>query len=191
MKNIAIFASGSGTNCENIIRYFKQSKLASIAIVICNNEKAKVIERVQKLNVPITIISKEEFNNSEILLNILKKNNISLIVLAGFTLFVPKYITEAYDKRIINIHPSLLPKYGGKGMYGMRVHEAVKENGERESGITIHYVNSDYDKGQIIKQYTTPINKDDSAEDIAKKVHALEYDYFPKVIESIIKEDGQ
>lgn len=191
MKNIAIFASGNGTNCENIINYFKQSELARTSLVVCNNPKAAVTERARKLGVPVLTITKDEFNDSDFILNMLKEKEISLIVLAGFMLLVPRYLTEAYSQRIINIHPSLLPKYGGKGMYGIHVHEAVKANKEKESGITIHYVNSDYDKGQIIKQYTTPISDSDSAEDIARKVHVLEYKYFPKEIELILKEDRQ
>lgn len=189
MKNIAIFASGNGTNCENIIRYFNQSELARVTLVVCNNKKARVIERAEKLGVPVITVTKEEFTNSNTMLSVLRGKSISLVVLAGFMLLVPRYLTDAFNGKIINIHPSLLPKYGGKGMYGMHVHEAVKANKEKESGITIHYVNSDYDKGQIIRQYTTPLRDDDNAEDIARKVHALEYKYYPRVIESIIEEE--
>lgn len=189
MKNIAIFASGNGTNCENIIRYFNQSELARVTLVVCNNKKARVIERAEKLGVPVITVTKEEFTNSNTMLSVLRGKSISLVVLAGFMLLVPRYLTGAFNGKIINIHPSLLPKYGGKGMYGMHVHEAVKANKEKESGITIHYVNSDYDKGQIIRQYTTPLRDDDNAEDIARKVHALEYKYYPRVIESIIEEE--
>lgn len=189
MRNIAIFASGNGTNCENIIRYFNQSEQARVALVVCNNKNARVIERAEKLGVPVITVTKEEFTNSNTMLSALRGKSISLVVLAGFMLLVPQYLTDAFNGKIINIHPSLLPKYGGKGMYGMHVHEAVKANKEKESGITIHYVNSDYDKGQIIRQYTTPLNENDDAEDIARKVHALEYKYFPRVIESIIEEE--
>lgn len=189
MKNIAIFASGNGTNCENIIRYFNQSETARVTLVVCNNKKAPVVERAERLGVPVIIMAKEEFSNSDTALSALRERSISLIALAGFMLLVPRYLTDAYKGKIVNIHPSLLPKYGGKGMYGMHVHEAVKANKENESGITIHYVNSDYDKGQIIRQYKTPLSENDNAEDIARKVHALEYKYFPKVIEAILEEE--
>lgn len=188
MKNIAIFASGNGTNCENIIRYFSSSKEINISIVVCNNKKAKVIERAKRYNVPVCIISKEELDDEEKFLQILKEHDVSIIVLAGFMLFIPTYLTQAYPKGIINIHPSLLPKYGGKGMYGMHVHEAVRLNHEKESGITIHYVNNEYDKGQIIRQHSVSLSESDTAEDIAQKVHNLEYKYFPETIEEILKE---
>lgn len=186
MKNIAIFASGNGTNCENIIKYFENSETVSVALVVCNNKSAQVIKRAEKFGVPVEIVNREGFKDSSRVLPLLAGHHISHIILAGFMLLLPDYLTEAYKDRIVNIHPSLLPKYGGKGMYGDNVHKAVKENGEKESGITIHLVNSEYDKGQILKQYTTPLSPDDSADDIARKVHALEYEHYPEVIEQLL-----
>lgn len=189
MKNIVIFASGNGTNCENIISYFSQDKDVAVAAVITNNASAKVIERAERRNVPVRVMTKNDINDREKLLPALEEYGTSLIVLAGFMLFIPSFLVEAYKGRIINIHPSLLPKYGGKGMYGMNVHKAVKANGETESGITIHHVNCEYDKGSIIAQFSTPLSPDDSAEDIAMKVHELEYRHYPEVIERLLKED--
>lgn len=186
MKNIAIFASGTGTNAENIIRYFKASADIQIRLVISSRHDAQVIERAQKLGVPVRVIKKQEFKYEENVLPLLRQYHIDLIVLAGFLLFVPEYLTEAFPNSIINIHPSLLPKYGGKGMYGMHVHEAVKENNEKESGITIHHVSQEYDQGQIIAQFSTPLEPSDTPEQIAKKVHALEYKHYPRVIEKLI-----
>ena len=186
MKNIAIFASGNGTNCENIIRYFENSETVCVALVVCNNKSAQVIKRAEKFGVPVEIVNKEGFKDSSRVLPLLAGHNISYIILAGFMLLLPDYLTEAYKDRIVNIHPSLLPKYGGKGMYGDNVHKAVKENGEKDSGITIHLVNNEYDKGQILKQYTTPLSPEDSADDIARKVHALEYEHYPEVIEQLL-----
>ena len=189
MKDIAIFASGNGTNCANIIRHFKGSDNIRVAMVITNNPKAKVIERTKEYGINTIILTKDKINDSTTLLPILTRNSIDLIVLAGFMLFIPDFLTEAYPHRIINIHPSLLPKYGGKGMYGMHVHEAVKNNNEKESGITIHYVSNEYDRGEIIEQHSTPIFHEDTAEKIAEKVHALEYKYLPLAIERILSEE--
>ncbi len=189
MKSIAIFASGNGSNCENIIRYFSSSEIAHVAVVITNNPSARVVERAEHLGTPVKVIQKSDFLNSNIILPILKSCNIDLIVLAGFLLFIPEYLVNAYKHKIVNIHPSLLPKYGGRGMYGMHVHKAVKENGEDESGITIHFVSDEYDKGEIIAQYSTAISASDSAEDIAAKVHELEYAFYPKAIEKILNEE--
>lgn len=189
MKNIAILASGNGTNCDNIIRYFHNDSNIRVAMVLTNNPKAKAIEKARTQGVKVYIMAKEEFNDKEQLLPILAENSIELIVLAGFLLFLPEFLVSAYPNGIINIHPSLLPKYGGKGMYGMHVHEAVKANSERESGITIHYVNNEYDRGKIIEQHTTPLSPEDTPEDIATKVHALEYKYFPAAIEKVLSED--
>lgn len=186
MKNIAIFASGTGTNAENIIRYFKASADIQVRLVISSRRDAQVIERAQKLGVPVRVIQKQEFKYEENVLPLLRQYHIDLIVLAGFLLFVPEYLTEAFPNSIINIHPSLLPKYGGKGMYGMHVHEAVKENNEKESGITIHHVSQEYDQGQIIAQFSTPLEPSDTPEEIAQKVHALEYKHYPRVIEKLI-----
>lgn len=183
MKNIAIFASGNGTNAERIIKYFEKSKIARVALVVTNNAKAGVIDRANSLNVEVQVINREVFYHSQSILSTLVKYKVNLIVLAGFLWLVPKYLIDKYENRIINIHPALLPKYGGKGMYGMRVHEAVIENKEEKSGITIHKVNDKYDDGQIIFQEKVKIDINETSESLAEKIHILEYKHFPKVIE--------
>lgn len=190
MKKIAIFASGNGSNCENIIKHFSQSEVARVVLVVTNNPSAKVIKRAKRLDTDISIVPKDSISDSSIMLPLLREKCIDLIVLAGFMLFIPSFLIDNYPHRIVNIHPSLLPKYGGKGMYGMHVHEAVKENNEKESGITIHFVNNEYDRGEIIAQYSTPVSPDDSAEEIAEKVHKLEYAHYPSIIEKIIREEA-
>ncbi|WP_443702348.1 phosphoribosylglycinamide formyltransferase [Prevotella sp.] len=189
MKKIAIFASGNGSNCENIIKHFSQSEVARVVLVVTNNPSAKVIERAKRLDTDISIVSKDSISDSSIILPLLREKSIDLIVLAGFMLFIPPFLIDNYPHRIVNIHPSLLPKYGGKGMYGMHVHEAVKKNNEKKSGITIHFVNNEYDRGEIIAQYSTPVSPDDSVEEIAEKVHKLEYAHYPSIIEKIIREE--
>lgn len=189
MKNIAIFASGNGTNCENIIRHFSGSPETRVALVVTNNAEAKVIERAKKFGVAVEVLSRQEINNSETLLHLLEQHGVTFIVLAGFMLFIPSFLIDAFPERIVNIHPSLLPKYGGKGMYGMHVHEAVKAAGETETGITIHFVNNRYDEGKHIAQFKTSISPADSAEEIAAKVHALEYEHYPAVIEKLINQN--
>jgi len=186
MLRIIIFASGSGTNAENIMHYFKDKDLAEVKYVLTNNKKAKVIERAEKYDVPAIIFTKKEMR-SEIFQRFLRKEA-DLIVLAGFLLKIPDEIVKAFPERIINIHPALLPKYGGKGMYGMHVHKAVVDNHEKESGITIHYVNEKYDDGAVIFQKSVPLSKNDSPEDVAAKIHILEQENFPQVIEKIILE---
>lgn len=186
MKNIVIFASGSGTNAENIIRYFKETKTAVISSVITNNPKAGVIKRAENLNVPVSVLEKEALQNPEKLLLNLKDLGTDLIVLAGFLKKVPDEIVAAFPDRIMNVHPALLPKYGGKGMYGMHVHEAVIENKESKSGITIHYVNEKYDEGAIIFQAETPVFENDTPESLAERIHKLEYEYFPQIVEKIV-----
>ena len=187
MKRIAVFASGNGTNCENIIRYFSTSVCARVAVVITNNCKAKVIERAEKLDTPVVVMPRADINNESKITKVMHEYERDFIVLAGFMLFVPDFLIEAYKNRIVNIHPSLLPKYGGKGMYGIHVHEAVKNNNEKESGITIHLVNNEYDKGEIVAQFSTAIDSNDTVDEIASKVHSLEYEYYPKVIENLLK----
>lgn len=189
MKNIAIFASGNGTNCENIIRHFEKSEYARVSLVVCNNASAKVTERAERLGVPLCIVTRQDLGDSTKLLPKLEEMDISLIVLAGFMLFIPGYLIDAFPHKIINIHPSLLPKFGGKGMFGIHVHEAVKAAGETVSGITIHYVSKEYDKGEIICQEETRLSPSDSPADIATKVHRLEYEHYPAVIEKLLKED--
>ncbi len=185
MKRIVVFASGSGTNAENIIKFFNHTKTAKVTKVLCNNEHAKVFERCKLLNIKCLHFKRSEFLSSDTVLNILKKDA-DFVVLAGFLWKIPQHIIDAFPDKIINIHPALLPKYGGKGMYGMNVHRAVKENNETETGITIHYVNANYDEGAIIFQAKTTLNEEDSPEKIAEKIHILEQQYFPKVIEEVI-----
>lgn len=185
MKKIAIFASGSGTNAENIINYFNAKKTAIITKVFCNNPNAKVFERCKRLQIDAVLFSKDDFFNTDAVFNQVKEDA-DYIVLAGFLLKIPSNILEFYSNKIINIHPALLPKYGGKGMYGMYVHKAVKENNESETGITIHYVNENYDEGAIIFQAKAQLTPSDSPEDIAQKIHILEYKHFPKIIETVV-----
>ena len=186
MKNIAIFASGSGTNAENIIRYFKDSKLAKVAVVITNKIEAGVVQRADALKVTTAYFQKDEWKTGESILELLRIEQVDFIVLAGFLLRIPDAILYAYPNKIINIHPSLLPKYGGKGMYGDRVHQAVVAAGEQQSGITIHYINERYDEGAVIFQATCPVEPTDTPETVAAKVHQLEYAHFPKIIEQLL-----
>lgn len=189
MKNIVLFASGSGTNVENILFYFNQNPIAKVVSVFCNNPNAKVIDRAIKFHVPVVVFSKEDFNNN-IVLQKLYEYKPDLIVLAGFLLQFPTSIIEKYPNQIINIHPALLPKYGGKGMYGMKVHTAVLENKESETGITIHNVNEHYDQGNIIFQHSITIEDCNTPEAIAEKIHQLEQQYFPRIIEKILKSNN-
>ncbi len=185
MKRIVIFASGSGSNAENIIKYFNSTKTAIVTHVLSNNQHAKVFDRCEKLNVDASLFDRDSFSKDNTVLNFLLAEA-DIIVLAGFLWRIPSKIVDAFPNKIINIHPALLPKYGGKGMYGMNVHNAVKENNETETGITIHYVNENYDEGAIIFQAKTSISSDDTPETIAQKVHELEYEHFPKIIEEVI-----
>jgi phosphoribosylglycinamide formyltransferase-1 len=185
MNKIAIFASGSGSNAENIINHFEQGNVAKVVLVLSENEKAFVFERALKLNVPSLLFTLEELKNGKVL-SILKHYQIDYIILAGFLKLFPASIIEEFPHKIVNIHPALLPKFGGKGMYGSKVHQAVIESHENESGITIHFVNQNYDDGNIIFQAKCPVLKDDSPESLAHRVHELEYKYFPGVIEQLI-----
>lgn len=186
MKRLVILASGSGSNAENIIRYFKNHNTIKVTSVITNRKEAKVLERAKNLNIPSEYYPKNAFLDEETVLDHLKANA-DFVILAGFLLKVPQNIVDTFPNKIINIHPALLPKFGGKGMYGMNVHNAVKEQGETETGITIHYVNENYDEGAIIFQATTPVLASDTPNDIAANIHKLEYANFPKVIESTIQ----
>lgn len=186
MIKLAIFVSGSGTNCENIIRYFQDSETIRPAVVISNREDAYALVRASRLGVPTEVVKKDAFNDETVVLPLLERYRVDYIILAGFLLMVPSFLISRYDHRIINIHPALLPKYGGKGMYGHHVHEAVKAAGEMETGITIHYVNEVCDGGDVIRQYATPLSPDDSVEDIAQKIHMLEQAHFPRTIEEAI-----
>ncbi len=185
---LAIFASGSGTNAENIIRYFRNHPLIRVVLVACNNPEAYVIRRAEKLDVPCYLFGKKEMYQSTQLLETLHKYGVDFIILAGFLWLIPENILKEFQGRILNIHPALLPAYGGKGMYGDRVHKAVLENRERVTGITIHLVNENYDEGEIIFQEKCNIDPDrDSVDDIAAKVHKLEYRYYPWIIEMYIQ----
>lgn len=186
MKKIVLFASGSGSNVENIVKYFKNIASVEIIEVFCNNPNAYVIDRCKVLGVPCRVFSRMEFKDNLVILDELQAIKPDLIVLAGFLWLIPSAYIEAFPNQIINIHPALLPKYGGKGMYGERVHQAVVENKEKESGITIHYVNEHYDKGQIIKQVTCQVDLNDTADDVAAKVHELEYNHFPITIDELL-----
>ena len=186
MKRIVIFASGSGTNAENIIKYFQERKSAEVTHVFSNKRSAKVLKRAYDLNVRSLYFDKASFYDTNEVLNILKDATPDLIVLAGFLWIFPKKIIDAFPNKVINIHPALLPKYGGKGMYGDHVHEAVVQNGEKESGITIHYVNEKYDEGAIIFQAKTVIDETYTPQDVAKAIHQLEYKHFPVVIEELL-----
>ncbi|GAA4892621.1 phosphoribosylglycinamide formyltransferase [Flaviramulus aquimarinus] len=187
MKRIVIFASGSGTNAENLIKFFHNSDNASVIQVLSNNPHAKVLDRAKKLKVSALSFNRIAFSKTNDVLNILKASNPDLIVLAGFLWKLPEHILNEFPNKVINIHPALLPKYGGKGMYGMNVHEAIVANNETETGITIHYVNEHYDEGNIIFQTKCNVNSSDMVEDVAAKIHKLEMEHFPKVIESLLK----
>lgn len=186
MKNIAIFASGSGTNAENIARYFSNSETIKVAVVLSNNKNAGVHARMEKLNIPSVSFTREEFIEGTAVLAKLAEYDTVLIVLAGFMNKISDTLLKAYPNKIINIHPALLPKHGGKGMYGMHVHEAVVAAGEKESGITIHYINENYDEGAVIFQATCPVLPTDTPEEVANKVHTLEYAHYPHVIEEVL-----
>jgi phosphoribosylglycinamide formyltransferase 1 len=188
-QQIAIFASGSGSNAENIARYFKNHESIEISLILTNNKNAFVIERAKQLGIPYSIFDRDTFYGTENVLKLLKERKIDFIVLAGFLWLVPGYLLKAFPDRIINIHPALLPKYGGKGMYGEKVHQAIVLAKEKESGITIHFVNEHYDEGQVICQYKCEVLESDSAETLAEKIHELEYKYFPKVIEEIVSKN--
>jgi phosphoribosylglycinamide formyltransferase-1 len=185
-KNIVLFASGSGSNVENIARFFLDNHEISISGVFCNNPKAGVIERCNRLDIPVYCFNRSAVRNPEALLHLLKFLNPDLIVLAGYLWKIPESFVQTFPNKIINIHPALLPKFGGKGMYGNFVHEAVVRSGEAESGITIHYVNEAYDEGHIIFQAKVAVQPDDSPETVAKKIHELEYRHLPKVIQELL-----
>ena len=184
VRRIALFASGSGSNAQNIIEYFSENELVEVDSVWTNNPNAYALERAKKFGVDTFVFTKDEFRNSNFVVETLKKRNIDLVILAGFLWLIPANLIQNF--RIINIHPALLPKYGGKGMYGLNVHRAVVENKDSESGISIHFVNEKYDDGEIIFQAKCPVLPTDSPEEVAIKVHQLEYKYFPEVIEKVL-----
>lgn len=186
MIKLALFASGNGSNAERIINYFKDSDKISVECIVSNKKDAFVHERAKKLNVPSVYFSRNDFYETDNVLNYLKENTIDYIILAGFLWLIPQNLLASYPNKIINIHPALLPKYGGKNMYGMNVHKAVVENKEKESGITIHYVNEKYDDGKTIFQAKCVVVPSDTSESLAQKIHELEYEFFPSVIEQVI-----
>ncbi|AFJ09458.1 phosphoribosylglycinamide formyltransferase [Prevotella intermedia] len=190
MVNIAIFVSGSGSNCENIIRYFQTNEQVNIALVVSNRADAYALTRAKNLNVPSVVLPKADFNNKEEVLKLMADHRIDFIVLAGFLLMIPDWLIAAYQRRMINLHPALLPKFGGIGMYGHHVHEAVRKANETETGMTVHWVSDVCDGGEIIAQFRTPITPDDTPDDIADKEHILEMEHFPQVIEAVLKQEG-
>lgn len=185
---LAVFASGGGTNCENIIRYFKDSDKVKVALVVANKVGIPALEKAERFGVPTRVLPKADLNREDVTLPLMKEYSIDFIVLAGFLLVIPDFLIREYDRRIINLHPALLPKFGGIGMYGHHVHEAVKAAGETETGMTVHWVSAKVDGGGIIAQFRTPINPDDTPDDIAAKEHVLEMEHFPHLIEEILCE---
>lgn len=185
--NVAIFVSGSGTNCENLIKYFKDSDKVKIRLVLSNRTDAYALVRAKNLGVPTVVTVKKDFFNPDVVLPILSEYDIDFIVLAGFLLMIPEWLISKYDHRMINLHPALLPKFGGKGMYGHHVHEAVKAAGEKETGMTVHWVSPVCDGGEIIAQFSTPLSPDDTPDDIAAKEHVLEMEHFPEVVEKVLE----
>ncbi|MBO4825982.1 MAG: phosphoribosylglycinamide formyltransferase [Prevotella sp.] len=187
MSNLAIFVSGGGTNLENIIRHFADNPDVNVALVVSNRTDAYALVRAKNHNIPSVVLSRKEIAREDILMPLMKQYDIHFIVLAGFLVMAPDFLIDAFPRRIINIHPALLPKYGGRGMYGHHVHEAVKAAGETETGMTVHYVSNVCDGGEIIAQFHTPLSPDDTPDDIAAKEHVLEQQYFPFVIEQLLK----
>ena len=186
MKRVIIFASGNGSNAENLIKFFQNRDNVSVVLVLTNNPRAKVLDRCKALNISALSFNRMAFSETSVVLNILKMLNPDLIVLAGFLWKIPQNIISEFPNRIINIHPALLPKFGGKGMYGFHVHEAVVNNKETETGITVHYVNENYDEGAIIYQAKCSVESTDTAESVAQKIHKLEMEHFPVVVNSLL-----
>lgn len=191
MKRIAIFASGSGSNAEAIARYLADRTDVEISLILTNNPEAGVIQRARRLHIPVVVFDKKTFYDSERIIDLLRNQPIDLVVLAGFMMLIPEKLVQAFPRQIINIHPALLPKYGGKGMYGHFVHEAVVAAGEAESGITIHYVNEVYDEGEIIFQAPCALTPTDTPEDVARKVQLLEHEHYPRVVGQLVAEQGR
>lgn len=192
--NISIFVSGSGTNCENLIRHFQNrgavesQNPVTVKLVVSNRSDAYALVRAERLGIPTTIITKAELADPDKVMPIMQQYDIQFIVLAGFLPLIPDYLIEAYPRRIINLHPALLPKFGGKGMWGHHVHEAVKAAGETETGMTVHYVSPVCDGGEIIAQFSTPLSPTDTVDDIAEKEHVLEMQHFPAVVEQVLRQ---
>ncbi|KYG83811.1 phosphoribosylglycinamide formyltransferase [Roseivirga echinicomitans] len=185
-KRIAVFASGSGTNAQKIFEYFENHEEVEVVLLLCNKKIAGVLERARNFSIPTFTFSRKEFYETQLVLNALREHQVDVIVLAGFMWLVPEYLVQAFSDKIVNIHPALLPKFGGKGMYGMHVHEAVKAAGEKETGITIHLVNQQYDEGSILAQFSCNLSTNDAPEEIARKVQVLEHENYAKVIENLV-----
>ena len=185
--NIAVFASGSGSNCENLIKYFSNKECARVVLVVCNKSDALVLGRAARLGVPSVVVPRAELAKPEVMLPLMQQYAIDFVVLAGFLPLVPTYLIDAFPRKMVNLHPALLPKFGGKGMWGHHVHEAVKAAGEKQSGITIHFVNPELDAGEHIAQFSVELSPEDTPDDIAEKVHELEMKHYPAVIEQVIK----
>lgn len=190
MVNMAIFVSGGGTNCENIIKYFDGSEVARPVLVISNKAGVGAIEKAERLGVSVKVVPKSGLNDPDVILPLLKEYSVDFIVLAGFLLVIPGFLIDEYEHRMINLHPALLPKFGGIGMYGHHVHEAVKAAREKETGMTVHWVSREVDGGDIIAQFSTPISQGDTPDDIAAKEHVLEMEHFPQVIEELLISEG-
>ena len=186
MHQIAVFVSGNGSNCERIIRHFAESEVGRVTLVVSNRADAFALQRAERLGVPAVVIEKGGWSDEQTVMRLLRSYGVDFIVLAGFLLKVPDYLVAAYDRRMVNLHPSLLPKYGGKGMWGHHVHEAVAAHHERETGISIHYVSSEIDGGEIIAQFRTPLSPNDTPATIEAKVHSLELAHFAQVIEETL-----
>jgi phosphoribosylglycinamide formyltransferase-1 len=187
MKHIAILASGSGTNAENIIRYFEKHPHIRVSLVLCNRREAGVHQRAERLSIPCVYVPKTDWQEEKKVLPLLKKHHVEALVLAGFLLLIPQWLVQAFPNQMLNIHPALLPDYGGKGMYGAKVHEAVLANRDKQSGISIHLVNEHYDEGRLLAQFTCPVRADDSPETLATRIHALEYRHYPVIIENYLQ----
>jgi len=191
MKKIAVFVSGGGTNCEQIIRHFAESSLARVVLVLSSSKTAYALERARHLGVPTTTLTKKQFEDPAVVLDLMKIYEVDFIVLTGFLWVIPDWLVEAFDHRMVNLHPALLPKFGGIGMYGRHVHEAVKAAGETVTGMTVHYVSNVVDGGEAIAQFFVPVRPEDTPETIAAKEHELEMRYFPGVIEGLLKDFSQ
>lgn len=191
MTNIAVFVSGNGTNCENIIRHFDGHPTVRVALVVSNKADAYALVRAEKLGVPSVVVCKAELNDENFMVPLMQHYGISFIALAGFLMMIPEFLIGCYEGRMLNIHPALLPKYGGKGMFGHHIHEAVRRNNETETGITIHHVSSECDSGKIVFQASVPVAAEDTPDDIAANVHGLEKLHYPRVIEEVITACGQ
>ncbi len=191
MINIAIFASGSGTNAERLFEKFRNHPRGWVVVLLTNNPQAGAIARADRFGVPVVVFTKQDLAATEPVLTHLREHAVDLVVLAGFLLKIPSKLIAAYPDRIVNLHPALLPAYGGKGMYGHHVHEAVVAAGETETGISIHYVNEHYDEGRLIRQVRCAIEPDDSPEDVAARVHRLEHQHYPEVVAELVNELAQ